>query len=48
MLRSLQLGADHVKVTGAEDNPVTLERNVFHCGGGGPFNFNPTSFEKYL
>ena len=31
----LRLGADHVKVTEAEDNDVTLERNLFHCGGGG-------------
>ena len=30
-------GADHVKVTEAEDNDVTLKRNLFHCGGGGPF-----------
>ena len=33
----LRLGADHVKVTGAEDNDVMLECNLFHCGGGGPF-----------
>ena len=33
----LRLGADHVKVTEAEDNDVTLKRNLFHCGGGGPF-----------
>ena len=33
----VQLGADHVKVTEAEDNDVTLKRNLFHCGGGGPF-----------
>ena len=33
----LRLGADHVKVTEAEDNDVTLECKLFHCGGGGPF-----------